>query len=123
MPSAVRVDPAFSRFELDADGATAVANYKLDGNVTTFTHTETPEAARCGGIASRLIEGPLQAVRASGLKDRAALLVRARLSRPASGISRPSRVAPAWQQYGSCNWSKLTRSPPSTATSASTFWL
>jgi hypothetical protein len=49
MPSAVRdIDnPALSSFELDANGVTAVANYTLDGNVMTLTHTETPQAARC----------------------------------------------------------------------------
>jgi hypothetical protein len=68
MPSAVRDNPALSRFELDADGVTAVANYKLDGNIMTFTHTEVPAEARHGGIASRLIEGALQMARARGLK-------------------------------------------------------
>ena len=68
MPSVVRDNPALSRFELDADGVTAMANYKLAGNVITFTHTEVPPQARHGGIASRLIEGALEAVRARGLK-------------------------------------------------------
>jgi predicted GNAT family acetyltransferase len=68
MPSAVRDNPALSRFELDADGVTAVANYRLDGRVMTFTHTEVPPLARHGGIASHLIEGALAAVRARGLK-------------------------------------------------------
>jgi uncharacterized protein len=31
-------------------------------------HTETPESARGQGIASRLVEGALQAARARGLK-------------------------------------------------------
>ncbi len=64
----VRDNTALSRFELDVNGVTAVANYKLDGKVMTFTHTETPEEARGAGIASRLIEGALQAVRMRGLK-------------------------------------------------------
>jgi predicted GNAT family acetyltransferase len=68
MPSAVRDNPALSRFELDADGVTAVANYRLDGRVITFTHTEVPPQARHGGIASRLTEGALAAARARGLK-------------------------------------------------------
>lgn len=66
--AAVRDNPARSRFELDANGATAVANYKLADGVITFTHTEVPEAARGGGIASRLVAGALQAARARGLK-------------------------------------------------------
>ena len=68
MPSAVRDNPALSRFELDANGVTAVAYYKLDGNVITFAHTETPPHARGTGLASRLIEGALQEARARGLK-------------------------------------------------------
>jgi uncharacterized protein len=59
---------ALSRFELDVDGVTAVANYQLDGGVMTFTHTEVPPPARHGGIASQLIEGALEAARARGLK-------------------------------------------------------
>jgi uncharacterized protein len=68
MPSAVRDNPALSRFELDAEGATAVANYRIAGKVMTFTHTEVPKGERGHGVASRLIEGALQAVRARGLK-------------------------------------------------------
>ena len=68
MPPGVRDNTALSRFELDVNGVTAVANYKLDGKVMTFTHTETPEETRGAGIASRLIEVALQAVRMRGLK-------------------------------------------------------
>jgi uncharacterized protein len=66
--SAVRDNTRLSRFELDADGVTAFANYAIAGNVITFTHTEVPTAARHAGIASRLIEGALEAVRARRLK-------------------------------------------------------
>jgi uncharacterized protein len=68
MASAVRDNSALSRFELDADCVTAVANYQLAGKVMTFTHTEVPQRARRRGIASRLIEGALAEVRARGLK-------------------------------------------------------
>jgi uncharacterized protein len=68
MPSAVRDNPALSRFELDADGVTAIANYRLDGNVMTFTHSEVPPQARHHGIASQLIAGALQMARARHLK-------------------------------------------------------
>jgi len=40
--SDVRDNTALSRFELDADDVTAVANYRLAGNVMTITHTEVP---------------------------------------------------------------------------------
>lgn len=68
MPDAVRDNPTLSRFELDANGVTAVANYTIAGNVITFTHTEVPPQARGGGTASQLIAGALQAARARGLK-------------------------------------------------------
>jgi uncharacterized protein len=68
MTSAVRDNTALSRFELDADGVTAVANYRQAGQVMTVTHTEVPLQARHRGIASRLIEGMLAEVRARGLK-------------------------------------------------------
>jgi predicted GNAT family acetyltransferase len=68
MPSAVRDNPALSRFELDAGGVTAVANYRIADGVITFLHTETPAQARGQGIASQLVEGALQAVRARELK-------------------------------------------------------
>ena len=66
--AAVRDNTALSRFELDADDVTAVANYRLAGNVMTITHTEVPPRARNRGIASRLIEGMLAEARARGLK-------------------------------------------------------
>jgi uncharacterized protein len=68
MAAEVRDNPALSRFELDVNGATAVANYQLKGGVMTITHTEVPAQARHGGIASQLIAGALQAARARGLK-------------------------------------------------------
>jgi uncharacterized protein len=68
MAAAVRDNPALSRFELDVNGVTAVANYQRNGKVMTLTHTEVPPEARHGGIASQLIEGALQTVRARGLK-------------------------------------------------------
>jgi predicted GNAT family acetyltransferase len=68
MAAEVRDNPALSRFELDVNGVTAVANYQLNGGVMTITHTEVPPQARHGGIASQLIAGALQAARARGLK-------------------------------------------------------
>jgi uncharacterized protein len=66
MPSAVRDNPTLSRFELDVGGVTAFMNYRLAGNVITLNHTETPIAARGRGIASQLVAGALDIVRARG---------------------------------------------------------
>ncbi len=68
MAPAVRDNTALSRFELDADGVTAVASYRVTGKVMTVTHTEVPPHARNRGIASRLIEEMLAEIRARGLK-------------------------------------------------------
>ena len=53
MPGAVRDNPTLSRFELDANGVTAVSYYTLAGGVMTFTHTEVPPQARGGGSPVR----------------------------------------------------------------------
>jgi len=66
--NAVRDNTALSRFELDAGGVTAFVTYRLGDGVITLQHTETPVQARGQGIASRLVEGTLQLLRARGLK-------------------------------------------------------
>jgi predicted GNAT family acetyltransferase len=68
MTSAVRDNKALSRFELDANGVMAFANYQLGDGVITISHTETPVAARGQGIASKLVAGALDIARARGLK-------------------------------------------------------
>ncbi len=66
--SDVRNNPALNRFELDADGHTAVAFYRLEPGVITFTHTEVPPALSGRGIGSALARGALESARAQGLK-------------------------------------------------------
>ncbi|MDO8980010.1 MAG: GNAT family N-acetyltransferase [Afipia sp.] len=64
----VRNNTALSRYELDVDGATAFADYRLAPGKVIITHTETPRALRGRGIASRLVQGALEQIRADGLK-------------------------------------------------------
>jgi uncharacterized protein len=64
----VRDNKAKSRFELDVEGAMAFANYRLTPSTVVITHTETPPAMRGRGIASKLVQGALQLIRADGLK-------------------------------------------------------
>lgn len=64
----VRNNTSLSRYELDADGATAIANYRLAPGKVIITHTETPRPLRGRGIASKLVQGALEQIRADGLK-------------------------------------------------------
>ena len=66
--SNVRDNKSRHRFELDADGALAFADYRLTPTIVIITHTETPPALRGRGIASELVKGALELIRADGLK-------------------------------------------------------
>ncbi len=68
MSGEIRNNKAESRFEMDAGGDLAVAYYRREPGVITFTHTETPYRLQGQGIASRLVRGALEAARAEGLK-------------------------------------------------------
>lgn len=68
MPDAIRDNKVLHRFELDAGNGVAVAYYRLEPGVITFTHTEVPAALRGQGIGSRLMRGALDAVRSQDLK-------------------------------------------------------
>ncbi len=64
----VRDNAALSRFELDVEGAVAFANYRRVPGTVIITHTETPRALRGRGIASELVQGALELIRADGNK-------------------------------------------------------
>lgn len=64
----VRNNKSLNRYELDADGATAFADYRLAPGKVVITHTETPRPLRGRGIASKLVQGALEQIRADGLK-------------------------------------------------------
>jgi len=66
--NSVRDNPAMHRFELNADGGTAVAYYQLAPGVITFTHTEVPQALSGHGVGSALVKGALESARARNLK-------------------------------------------------------
>jgi predicted GNAT family acetyltransferase len=67
-PGTVHDNKAQSRFELDVEGAIAFANYRLAPSTVVITQTETPRALRGRGIASALVKGALELIRADGLK-------------------------------------------------------
>ena len=62
--AAVRDNKAQNRFELDVEGAVAFANYRLTPAAVIITHTETPRALRGRGVASELVKGALELIRA-----------------------------------------------------------
>ena len=59
---------AHQRYELAVDGHLAATYYKIADGVITFIHTEVPPELGGKGIASKLIKGALDQVRAEGLK-------------------------------------------------------
>jgi uncharacterized protein len=67
-PVTVSDNPAQSRFELSESGATAFANYRLEGDVLTIPYVESPPALRGKGTAGRLMEGVVAQARARNLK-------------------------------------------------------
>jgi predicted GNAT family acetyltransferase len=64
----VRDNKTLNRFELDVGESVAFANYRRAGDRVIITHTETPPALRGRGIASELVKGALELIRADGLK-------------------------------------------------------
>ena len=64
----VRDNKAQSRFELDVEGGVAFANYRAMPSAVIITHTETPRALRGRGVASELVKGALELIRADGRK-------------------------------------------------------
>jgi uncharacterized protein len=64
----VRDNKPKSRFELDVEDGIAFANYRLMPSTVIITHTETPRASRGQGVASELVRGALELIRADGLK-------------------------------------------------------
>ena len=66
--ASVRDNKPKSRFELDVEGQTAFANYRLTPRAVIITHTETPRNLRGRGIASELVKGALDMIRADGQK-------------------------------------------------------
>src|SRR6476620_2880545 len=84
--ASVRDNKAQNRFELDVEGAVAFANYRLAPGAVIITHTETPRALRGRGIASELVRGALQLIRADRFEGGRRLRLRGGLSAQASGV-------------------------------------
>ena len=59
---------AHQRYELHAEGGIAVAHYEMRGEAIALVHTIVPERLQGRGLASILIKGALDDIRARGLK-------------------------------------------------------
>ncbi len=68
LATSVTDNVAQHRYELTEQGVTAFADYRLGEGLIEIPHVETPVAARGGGMASRLMEGLVELVRARRLK-------------------------------------------------------
>ena len=66
--SAVTDNPSAQRFEMNVDGQQSVAEYRIDGDVITFTHTLVPEALQGRGLGTKMVEAGLAAARTHGQK-------------------------------------------------------
>ena len=56
------------RYEIEEDGATAFAAYRIEGDKVVFHHTVVPEELAGRGVGSALVGGALEDVRAQGRK-------------------------------------------------------
>jgi predicted GNAT family acetyltransferase len=68
MTMTVRDNKERQRFELDIEGSIAFANYRVTPDAVIITHTETPSPLRGRGVASELVKGALELIRADGRK-------------------------------------------------------
>lgn len=66
--AAVTNNEARGQYELSTGSGTAIAAYTREGDTISFTHTEVPEEMEGEGIATRLVAGALEDVRARNLK-------------------------------------------------------
>jgi len=66
--SMVRDNASASRLEIQLGEQVAFAEYRLEANTITFTHTRVPEALRGRGMGTHLIEAGLSLARERNLK-------------------------------------------------------
>lgn len=67
-PLEVRHNAAAHRYEVEADGNLAVADYEMQDGKQVFTHTLVPEALRGRGLAEALVRRALHDAQAAGRK-------------------------------------------------------
>jgi predicted GNAT family acetyltransferase len=57
-----------SRFELEEQGHTAYADYRLEGEILTIRYVFAPEELRGSGAAGRLMQGIVERAQSDSLK-------------------------------------------------------
>jgi hypothetical protein len=68
LESGVRHNLGRHRYELDADGGTAVAEYYERDGARIFTHTEVPRRSEGRGVGSKLVHAALADTTRAGFK-------------------------------------------------------
>jgi len=68
MNKKVKDNPAAKRYEMEVDGQTVFADYRLNGQSVEILHVETPIALRGKGAAGELMQGIMQIANEQGLK-------------------------------------------------------
>ncbi len=66
LTDSVRHNEAASRFEIEAHGDVAHADYRRSGDTVTFTHTEVPQSMEGQGVGSALAKAALDWARETG---------------------------------------------------------
>ena len=66
--ASIRHNPEHARFEFEAEGHVAVAEYELVEDVITFVHTEVPPELGGRGLGTQLVKAGLAHAREQGLK-------------------------------------------------------
>ncbi len=70
MKLAVQHAADLGRFQIQVEGQWCVADYRLEGNAMTVTHTGVPSSLEGRGIAAALMQALLEHARVHGFKVR-----------------------------------------------------
>jgi predicted GNAT family acetyltransferase len=68
MDGSIRDNTERRRYEMDTEGGTAFATYRVDGDTIHVTHSEVPSALRGRGLGDKLVKGMLDLARTQGRK-------------------------------------------------------
>ena len=78
-----------ARYEMDEQGQTSYADYRLDGSRMYLDYVFSPPALRGSGASGRLMSALSQDARDRGLQHHPDLRLRRRLAAPQPGVQGP----------------------------------